>query len=75
MTDKKLQIRNSTAEFLVFTAQSGRQSIEVRYEDRSWGWTEEIPSKILASIFKTFMLKANWIRGQLTETLVSSPGG
>ena len=28
-SDKKLQIRNSTAEFLIFTGQSGEQSIEV----------------------------------------------
>ena len=29
MTDKKLQIRNSTAEFLALTAQPGQQSFEV----------------------------------------------
>jgi len=28
-------IRNSTAEFLIFTAQAGEQSIEARYEDES----------------------------------------
>ena len=28
--EKKLQIRNSTAEFLIFTGQSGEQSIEAR---------------------------------------------
>ena len=33
--DKKLQIRNSTAEFLVFTNQSKTSTIEVRYEDES----------------------------------------
>ena len=26
-------IRNSTAEFLIFTGQAGEQSIEARYED------------------------------------------
>ncbi len=26
------QIRNSTAEFLIFTSQAGEQGIEVRYE-------------------------------------------
>lgn len=30
--DKKL-IRNSTAEFLIFTGQTDEQSIEARYED------------------------------------------
>jgi len=33
-SDKKL-IRNSTAEFLIFTGQSGEQSIEARYEDET----------------------------------------
>jgi len=37
--NKKL-IRNSTAEFLIFTGQAGEQSIEARYEDetvwRAW---------------------------------------
>jgi hypothetical protein len=31
--DKKKQIRNSTAEFLIFTTEGGEESIEVRYED------------------------------------------
>ena len=47
MMDKKLQIRNSTAEFLVFTAQSGQQSIEVRYEDETIWLTQ----KLLATLF------------------------
>ena len=33
--NKKLQIRNSTAEFLVFTAQAGEKGIEVRIEDET----------------------------------------
>jgi len=32
--DKK-SIRNSTAEFLIFTAQSGENTIEARYEDEN----------------------------------------
>ena len=31
----KLLIRNSTAEFLIFTGQAGDQSIEARYEDET----------------------------------------
>jgi hypothetical protein len=47
MRDKKLQIRNSTAEFLVFTAQSGQKSIEVRYEDETiW-----LSQKLMAVLF------------------------
>jgi hypothetical protein len=44
--DKKL-IRNSTAEFLIFTAQSGEESIEVRYEDETIWLTQ----KLMATLF------------------------
>ncbi len=33
MADKKLQIRNSTAEFLIFTTQAGMDGIEVRLDE------------------------------------------
>ncbi len=36
--DNKKFVRNSTAEFLIFTAQSETQSIEARYEDTTI-WT------------------------------------
>jgi hypothetical protein len=35
MSDGRKRIRNSTAEFLIFTRQAGEQSIEVRYEDET----------------------------------------
>lgn len=35
MSENKQLIRNSTAEFLIFTAQAGGQSIEARYEDET----------------------------------------
>jgi len=44
--DKKL-IRNSTAEFLVFTAQAGEKSIEARYEDD----TVWLSQKLMAELF------------------------
>jgi hypothetical protein len=50
MSDSKkrhLQIRNSTAEFLIFTAQSGEKSIEVRYEDETIWLTQ----KLMATLF------------------------
>lgn len=51
MTAKKkrstLQIRNSTAEFLIFTAQSGEKSIEVRYADETIWLTQ----KLMATLF------------------------
>lgn len=39
--DKKL-IRNSTAEFLIFTGQSGEKSIEARYEDKTVWLTQQL---------------------------------
>lgn len=47
-TEKKLQIRNSTAEFLVFTGQAGEDSIEVRVaEETVW-----LSQKLLAELFE-----------------------
>jgi hypothetical protein len=48
MTDKPLQIRNSTAEFLIFTAQAGEQGIEVRCE----GETVWLTQKMMAELFE-----------------------
>jgi len=45
--NKQLQIRNSTAEFLIFTAQSGEESIEVRYADETIWLTQ----KLMAILF------------------------
>lgn len=42
-----LQIRNSTAEFLIFTAPAGENSIEVRYEDEAIWLTQ----KLIAALF------------------------
>ncbi|MEI8378299.1 MAG: hypothetical protein WCF95_07140 [bacterium] len=44
---KKLQIRNSTAEFLVFTNQAGENTIEVRIEDE----TVWLSQKLIAVLF------------------------
>jgi len=41
---QKLQIRNSTAEFLVFTKQSGENTIEVRIEDETVWLTQKLMS-------------------------------
>jgi len=45
--DKKLQIRNSTAEFLIFTTQNGADGIEVRYEAETIWLTQ----KLMAVLF------------------------
>lgn len=42
MKDKKLQIRNSTAEFLIFTKQEGKNTIEVRIEDETVWLTQKL---------------------------------
>jgi len=47
MSSKKKLIRNSTAEFLIFTAQAGETSIEVRYEDETVWLTQ----KMMATLF------------------------
>ena len=44
---KRALIRNSTAEFLMFTAQAGEQSIEARYEDE----TVWLSQKLMAELF------------------------
>ncbi len=45
---KKLHIRNSTAEFLVFTRQAGESGIEVRVEDETVWLTQ----KLMAVLFE-----------------------
>ncbi|MDN5872961.1 MAG: hypothetical protein L0H75_03435 [Nitrosospira sp.] len=44
---KEKLIRNSTAEFLIFTGQAGEQSIEARYEDETVWLTQ----KLMAALF------------------------
>lgn len=46
MTDKKLQIRNSTVDFLVFTKQNSEDSIEVRVQDENVWLTQEAMAKL-----------------------------
>ena len=45
---KKIQIRNSTAEFLIFTSQAGENGIEVRIEDETVWLTQ----KLIAELFQ-----------------------
>ncbi len=44
---KSLTIRNSTAEFLIFTSQAGEDGIEIRYQDESIWLTQ----KLMAELF------------------------
>ena len=57
---KKQQIRNSTAEFLIFTTQSAEKSIEARYEDETiW-----LIQKLMATLFE---VEVNTINYHLKE--------
>lgn len=62
-------IRNSTAEFLIFTGQAGEQSIEARYEDNTIWLTQ----KLIAQLFEvqpqniTQHLKNIFADAELTE--------
>jgi hypothetical protein len=63
----KQLIRNSTAEFLIFTGQAGEQSIEARYEDETIWLTQQL----LAELFQvkpqniTMHLKNIYAEGEL----------
>ena len=50
--DEKL-IRNSTAEFLIFTGQAGEQSIEARYEDETVWLTQKLMAELFAVDVRT----------------------
>ena len=69
---KDLTIRNSTAEFLIFTAQSGEESIEVKYADE----TVWLSHKMLAKLFEVSIptvnehLKNIFSSGELSENSV-----
>ena len=44
--DKQLMIKNSTAEFLIFTSQAGEDSIEVRIQDENIWLTQKLIGKL-----------------------------
>jgi len=67
--DKTKLIRNSTAEFLIFTAQAGEQSIEVRYEDETVWLTQ----KMMAQLFDVTVANINVHLKKVFETGELSP--
>jgi len=67
MSNEKL-IRNSTAEFLIFTSQSGEQSIEARYENETLWLTQ----KMMAQLFD---VGTNTINYHLKEIFKSNELG
>ena len=69
---KKLQIRNSTAEFLIFTSQSGDNSIEVRLEDDTIWLTQKLIGVLFGSSKQNIgqHLKKIFEDGELREDAV-----
>ncbi len=61
--NKKLQIRNSTAEFLIFTRQAGEDGIEVRVE----GETVWLTQKLMAALFEVDVRTINEHLGNIYE--------
>jgi hypothetical protein len=65
----KVQIRNSTAEFLIFTNQSGGEAIEVRIQDNTVWLTQ----KLIATLFDVDVrtinehLKNIYLQDELTK--------
>ncbi len=52
-------VRNSTAEFLIFTAQNGGSSIEARYEDETIWLTQSLMAELLYSTGRTSKAQAD----------------
>jgi hypothetical protein len=75
MSDKKpqnLTIRNSTAEFLIFTQQAGEGGIEVRYEDESIWLSQKLMARLFDVDVRTVSehLKNIFSSGELQENSV-----
>ena len=70
--NKKLTIRNSTAEFLIFTSQAGSDGIEVRVEDENVWLTQKLIAKLFAVEVNTinYHLKEIFKSGELSENSV-----
>lgn len=77
--NKKLQIRNSTAEFLVFTSQSQESTIEVRVQDETVWLTQGLIGELfqttkqnvslhLKNIFKDRELEENSVVKEFLTT-------
>jgi hypothetical protein len=72
MKSKNLQIRNSTAEFLIFTSQAGENTIEVMVQDETVWLTQ----KMIAALFESTKqnigqhLKKIFEEGELQENSV-----
>ena len=52
LPENKLTIRNSTAEFLIFTQQAGENGIEVLYEEGSIWLTQKLMAELFDPVGK-----------------------
>ena len=70
--DKSLRIRNSTAEFLIFTRQAGDEGIEVRVEDETVWLTQKLISVLFGKGRSTITehLRNIFESGELNEKAV-----
>ena len=66
---KQLHIRNSTAEFLIFTAQAGEQAIEARFEDETVWLTQRLMAELYGVTREnvTMHLQNIYSSGELSE--------
>ena len=62
--NKQLLIRNSTAEFLIFTSQDGKNTLEARYEDETIWLTQKLMGEL-------FQVETNTINYHLKEIFKS----
>ena len=73
LPENKLIIRNSTAEFLIFTQQAGESGIEVRYEDGSIWLTQKLMAELFDVDRRTIgeHIQNIYSSGELQEKAVS----
>ena len=67
--ENKLRIRNSTAEFLIFTSQTNENTIEVRVEDETVWLTQKLIAELFGVDLRTVNdhLKNIYAEGELVE--------
>ena len=72
ITDNQLQIRNSTADFLIFTRQNGEEGIAVRIEDENVWLVSEAIATLFQKTRPTIVehLKNIFVSGELDENSV-----
>lgn len=72
MSEKTMQIRNSTVDFLVFTKQNSQDSIEVRVQDENVWLTQNGISRLFDKGRSTITehLNAIFAEGELDESSV-----